>query len=145
MNKSSIELASCAFIRSKGKVLIAKRADTKSFLPGKYEMTGGHVEFGESLEASVQREIREELHVDIVVEMPFYSFTEVHSNPTRHYIEIDYFAHLKDPRKKIRLNKKDHSEYRWITDSEVYKYFDVGDKEAAAIKEGFRILKKLKI
>jgi 8-oxo-dGTP diphosphatase len=143
MNKIQ-EICACVFIRNKEKVLVAKRADTKSFLPGKYELLGGHVEFGETLPDCLKRELKEELHVDIVVEMPFHSFTNVYDKKTKHYIEVDYFAHLKNPNQKIRLNKEDHSSYKWISDSEVYKYFDRDDAEAKAIKEGFRILKKFR-
>jgi 8-oxo-dGTP diphosphatase len=141
MNKNWVVLAS-VFVRKNEKVLIAKRADTKSFLPGKYEIPGGHIEFGESPEDCLKRELLEEMHVDIIVGMPFYVFTEVHAN--EQYIEVDYFAQLKGSNKEIRLNKKDHSEYKWVGASEVDEYFDTDDNAGKAIKEGFRILGKLR-
>lgn len=138
------EIAVGAFIIKNGKVLITKRADTKSFYPGKYELPGGHLEFGETMQECIIREIQEELHVNVSVGMPFYAFTELHKSKTMHYIEVDYFARLKDSASKIRLNKEDNSGYEWINDSEVYKYFDKGDHEAEAVEEGFRVLEKLK-
>ena len=49
-----------------GKVLIAKRP-SKGLLGGLWEFPGGKVEAGESLEAALQREIREELGTEIEV------------------------------------------------------------------------------
>ena len=57
----------CAFIIDEDRLLIAKRAETKKFLPDKYELLGGHVEFGESLEAALKRELMEEVKVSIEV------------------------------------------------------------------------------
>src|SRR5271169_6530083 len=134
--KKTQTVVACAFIRKADKVLVAKRADTKSFLPGKYELPGGHLEFGETPEDCLKRELREEMHVEITVEMPFHVFTSMQNRGAEHYIEIDYFAHLKNSRQKLRLNKKDHSEYNWITEREVSKHFDSDDQEAEAIRHG---------
>ena len=134
-------ITACAFIHKDGKLLIAKRADTKTFLPGKYELLGGHVEFGESLEACLVRELQEELHIDITVENPFYAFTYFSDNDTCHNVEVDFFATLTPPNQKILMNKKDHSDFKWISADEVDTYLSENDKEAQAIKKGFEILR----
>jgi 8-oxo-dGTP diphosphatase len=136
-------ITACVFIKNDGKVLIAKRAATKSFLPGKYELPGGHVEFGETAEEALKRELIEEMKVEIDIEMPFHAFTYVRDGGTTHCIDVDYFAHLKDGQ-KITINPEDHSEYRWISESEIAKYFDNNDDEATAVRKGFEILAKMK-
>src|SRR5882724_11217154 len=98
MNNRKIQaITACAFIHKEGKLLIAKRADTKKFLSGKYELLGGHVEFGESLEACLVRELKEELHIDIKVENPFYAFTYLSDNDEYHNVEVDFFATMSNP------------------------------------------------
>ena len=67
MNEKSSRLvlvAACALIDSDGRVLIAQRPDGKS-MAGLWEFPGGKVELGESPEATVIREMHEELGVTI--------------------------------------------------------------------------------
>jgi 8-oxo-dGTP diphosphatase len=60
---------SCAIIESQGKVLAAQRGPGMN-LPGKWEFPGGKVEAGESAEACIRREIREELNLEIEPSLP---------------------------------------------------------------------------
>ena len=69
-----------AVIRDNGKILITQRFD-HVHLPGLWEFPGGKVEAGESLEAGLKREIREELGLEIAVEDEI--FTIEHEYPTK--------------------------------------------------------------
>jgi len=135
----------CAFIHKEDRLLIAKRAATKKFLPNKYELLGGHVEFGETAEEALKRELLEEIKVNITIEMPFHTFTYLTDNEETHCLEIDYFAYLDPADQEIKINPSDHSEYKWIKESEVSKYLDETDDERKAIESGFRLLKKMKL
>lgn len=139
MNKTQ-SITACAFLYKDSKVFIAKRADTKSFLPGVYELPGGHIEFGETIEAGLQRELEEEFHIHIVVGEPFFAFTYLSDNNTIHTVEIDYFATLKDPAQEIRSNPQDHSEWRWIAEDEIDTYFKADDTARKILQKGFRNL-----
>lgn len=50
---------------SKGQLLIAKRQDHQ-FMPGFWELPGGKIENGESLEQAMIRELNEELNVQVI-------------------------------------------------------------------------------
>ncbi len=115
-------IVASAFIHKDGKVLVARRADTKAFLPGIFEIPGGKVEFGESPQQAVAREVKEELNLDVVVGEPFYVFTYTTAQE-RHAVEIEFFATLKDPGQEPQLNPEDHSEYRWVGSDEAAKIF----------------------
>jgi 8-oxo-dGTP diphosphatase len=54
-----------------GRVLVAERPEGK-FMAGWWEFPGGKVEFGESPEAALAREVREELGIEIEVDDPFH-------------------------------------------------------------------------
>ena len=56
-------VGACALVDPDGRVLIARRPEGKP-LAGKWEFPGGKVEAGESPEAAVVRELREELGVE---------------------------------------------------------------------------------
>ncbi len=121
------KITACAFVHSNGKVFIAKRADTKKFLPGKFELPGGHVEYGEDIIAGLKREFREEFGVDIIVEGALYAFT--YMNEEDHVIEVDFLAQLNDPQTKVTLRPEDHSESRWVTKQEQDEIWDKHDPE----------------
>lgn len=54
-----------------GRILIAERPEGK-FMAGWWEFPGGKLEFGESPEAGLAREVKEELDIEIDVGDPFH-------------------------------------------------------------------------
>ena len=54
-----------ACIRKEDKILIAKRATGDTNILGKWEFPGGKVEPGESDEQAIEREIKEELNLEV--------------------------------------------------------------------------------
>lgn len=54
----------CAIIRKDGRILVVQRSEAMK-LPLKWEFPGGKIEVGESDEACIKREIKEELNIDI--------------------------------------------------------------------------------
>jgi len=57
-------VAACALVDADGRVLIAQRPEGKT-MAGLWEFPGGKVEPGETPEATVIRELREELDIDV--------------------------------------------------------------------------------
>lgn len=53
-----------AILAMEGRVLLAHRQPRRSCRPDRWDLPGGHVEAGESPQAAVGRELREELGVD---------------------------------------------------------------------------------
>lgn len=133
-------ITACAFLHRNGRLFVAKRANTKKFLPGKFELPGGHIEFGESLIDGLKREFREEFGVEIVVGEVIHAFTGMNGN--NHEVEIDFLAEMVDAHAEIKLNPKDHSEFRWVSKAEVDSFWDKQDPEYQAIQRGFELIQK---
>lgn len=146
-------ITACAFIhrffKNSQKVFMPKRADTKKFLPGVYELPGGHIDFGEDIIVGLKREIKEEFNLDINVGDPFYVFS--YDNPIKgsQSIEVIYFATFEDFNPNIKLNEDDHSEYKWIGEHEIALITNLqkgmDDPEIKSIKRGFELLKNGKL
>ena len=64
MSSRLLLVAACALVDSEGRVLIAQRPEGKS-LAGLWEFPGGKVEPGETPEAALIRELREELGIEV--------------------------------------------------------------------------------
>jgi 8-oxo-dGTP diphosphatase len=57
------DIAAGFLIDAAGRVLLGRRAAWKAIWPGHWDCIGGHIEAGESTEAALIREIREEVGV----------------------------------------------------------------------------------
>ncbi len=141
-------ITACAFIHHNfggtEKLFMPKRAATKKFLPGIFELPGGHIDFGEDPVDGLKREILEELGMNIFVGDSFANFTYTNHIKGSHSVELIYFAVFEDALEKIQLNPEDHSEFVWISQTEIGRVLskDKGedDSEIKAIKRGFEIL-----
>lgn len=138
-------ITACAFIHRSidgvSEVLLPRRADTKKFLPGKYELPGGHIDFGEDIVAGLYREIMEEFGVTVTIGDPFAVFTYMNDIKQSHSIEVVYFAQLRDAQ-EVTINPEDHSSYGWFTEEQAVAINgDDMDEEVAVLRKGFALLR----
>jgi 8-oxo-dGTP diphosphatase len=151
-------ITACAFIYhvfdGVTKVFLPKRADTKKFLPGLYELPGGHIDFGEDIVDGLEREIKEELGMTVTIGEPYAVFTYENTVKGSHSVEAIYFARFVEPIEQITIQPEDHSRYEWFTkeevvarraemvpvDQAVHKKDDDQDAEYQAILRGFELL-----
>ena len=139
----------CAFIHHEfdgiQKVFLPKRADTKKFLPGVYELPGGHIDFGEEMVDGLRREIKEEFDMDCSIGDPFYVFTYTNDIKGSHSVEVIYFAEFSNDLSEITLNPEDHSEFGWFAEDELVHATTPGknldDIEFVAMAKAFQLLK----
>lgn len=97
-----------AVIRSEDKVLISQRHSDK-MLGGLWEFPGGKVEAGETLPACLQREILEELGIDILIGECLISFDHAYSH-MRITLHVFHCRPLNGPPRAIEV-----ADWRWVT------------------------------
>ena len=106
---------SCAIIEQKGKVLICQRS-SRMKLPLKWEFPGGKIEKGESKEACLIREIKEELGIDIAIN------TELETV----YYKYDDFSIQLYPFVATLVSGApkaiEHAQWRWVSSDELLNY-----------------------
>ena len=141
-------ITACAFIHQTfdgiEKVFLPKRAATKKFLPGVFELPGGHIDYAEDIVVGLKREVIEEFAMEIEVGDLFAAFTYVNHIKGSHSIEVIYFAQFTGDIDRIAINPEDHSEYGWFAADEIHKITSANkreeDDEIQAIKKGFVLL-----
>ena len=106
-----------------GAYLCGKRGEWKSS-PNKWEFPGGKPEQGESLEDAIIREIKEELNVEIKVVRQFDRTVTG---------EIDLVSFVCDLISEGPKFSTDHSELRWVAESELSK-LDWAEPDLPALK-----------
>ena len=147
-------ITACAFITHEFdgavKVFLPKRASTKKFLPGVFELPGGHIEYGEDIEEGLKREVREELNKEITLGEPFAVFTYINEVKGSHSVEVIYFAQFIGGIDDLKINPEDHSTYEWLSEAEVRERVQEissdgtdQDPEYLAILKGFQIMRTI--
>ena len=97
----------CAVIVNKGRIFACQRGygEWKDW----WEFPGGKIESGESPEEALQREIREELSIDISIDR--HLTTVDYDYPDFHLTMHSYLCHLKD---NIQPHLLEHEAARWL-------------------------------
>ncbi len=123
-----------------GKIFTAKRAETKRYFPGIYELPGGWVEFGEHPETTVVREFKEECGLDVTIEGFVCSGSQILE--ADHLVEFYFFVRRQDPAQQPQIQECDHSEIRWWDQETFLHEWEVSHPDYLAIKKAFEILRQ---
>jgi 8-oxo-dGTP diphosphatase len=118
MNSSTpLYFAAKAFILENQRFLAVKRSEEKGDL---WELPGGRMEYGETIEETLHREIKEETNLDIIPTRILNSWDLIEDN--RQISGIIYLCELKS--NSIVLSDE-HSDYEWFSTSEIDKLYPV--------------------
>lgn len=141
-------ITACAIIYIKTddeyKILLTRRSFNSSFLPGCYEIPGGHIDEGEEILDGLKREIREELNLSIKIGKLFDSFT--YQNKGKEIIEYIYLATPASSLNDIKIQEDEVDSYLWIKQVEINTIVannkNPNDPEIKILKNAFKFLEK---
>lgn len=141
-------LTACAFIHQKfdgvEKVFLPRRAHTKKFLPDVFELPGGHIDFGETFQEGLAREIFEEFKMNVRIGDLIDAFTYTNPIKKSHSAELVYFATFVTSLDEISLDPADHSEFRWVSRDELQDIYsnqkNEQDPEFVIVQKAFDML-----
>ena len=126
-------LVTAALIRDEDRILIAQRGRGKRF-GWKWEFPGGKVRVDETPEDCVQREIKEELNLEIQVEKHF--CTTRHQYPDFNIELIAFWCSIVGGKMKL----VDHEQVLWVTVPEMNEYtFVEADLDVISALEKIRL------
>ena len=125
----------CAVIVNKGRIFACQRGygEWKDW----WEFPGGKIELGESPEEALQREIREELSIEISIDR--HLTTVDYDYPDFHLTMHCYLCHLKDNTLPYLL---EHEASRWLGKDEIeeVKWLPADVEVIKALSEDKRII-----
>jgi len=132
-NKPVVLVVAVALIDADGRVLIAKRPEGKT-LAGRWEFPGGKVAAGETPEAALIRELKEELGID-VTESCLGAFTFAsHAYPDFHLLMPLYLCR----KWKGTPAAHEHSALKWVRPGNLADYdMPPADKPLVAMLRDF--------
>jgi 8-oxo-dGTP pyrophosphatase MutT (NUDIX family) len=110
----------CALLCRHGKFLLARRSPLKKFYPGVWDVPGGHVHVGESLEAALVREVAEEVGVVPTSYRLVETLDEADANKNGPGVYVMFIVTAWDGGEP-RLCNDEHTELTWYTSGEAGK------------------------
>ena len=126
-----VVMVAAAIIAREGRYLIARRK-SGTHLGGFWEFPGGKRESGESLEACLARELREELDVTISAPVAFRTIRHAYADKT---IELHFFrCSIQEGEPEAR----ECAEIRWVNPEEfpLYRFPPADDEILMALRQG---------
>lgn len=118
MQKNSVEIAVGGFVLNTENKLLLIRGDKWN---GVYVVPGGHVEFGETLEEALHRELQEETGLEITNPV-FLGVQEAVQDPkfspNRHFILVDYMCQCQNSN---TIPSQEAQECIWVTREDALK------------------------
>jgi len=137
-----------AFIINEGKLLLIKKSENAPVEPNKWEVPGGRIKFGESVEDHIKREVKEEVGIDIEVGEPFDIWTFfIDSSKNVDRAQVVVVARFCRP-KSLNINFIGHdetdyiSEYNWVPIQEILKY-DLISNMIPTMKKCIKLLREI--
>jgi len=107
------KIAVSAFIVNQDKILLLKRSDDESFLPGKWEVPGGGIDVGESIEQGVMREVKEEAGIDVTVKDLFGYFEFVDGKGVQ-TVNLNFLCTMDAKHGDVDVALGEMQEARWV-------------------------------
>ena len=137
MERKTIFVFKGIVFNKNNQILVDNRKEKKlESANGKWELPGGKIEFGESPEEAVQREVYEETGYNVAVKQIVpYSNVSVwnYKDCIQHTIVFSYICKLKNEN-HTNIEDKGINEYRWIDYDELQNFdFLPGAREAIEV------------
>lgn len=112
-----VELGVKAVIFRRGRVLLLQRRSDLAIAPGLWDMPGGGVEAGETLEGALVREVREETGFAARIGRPIHVWISHARFPSGKELTtaiVCYESSIGN-QGEPRLDPEEHTEYAWVT------------------------------
>ncbi|WP_316571745.1 NUDIX domain-containing protein [Neobacillus sp. YIM B06451] len=113
--ENNIVVAVKGIVVNNGKVLIVKRSANDEAGGGTWECPGGKLDFGETLENALAREIAEETGLDVAVGKLLFA-TTILTNPVRQVAILTYLCRAESD--AVMLSTE-HTDFCWADKDEV--------------------------
>jgi thioredoxin reductase len=111
-NENKTVVVDVLFANKEGAIFSQKRSESRKLLPNLWEVTGGHLEDGESIEECIKREIVEETNLNLINIKYYLGEADSEINGTSYRI-FSFLVEL-DMNKEMKLEETKISDFKWV-------------------------------
>jgi 8-oxo-dGTP diphosphatase len=118
----SVEPLRCAagvVVDDDGRVFIQRRSPTRKLFPDTWDIVGGHLEPGESVDEALRREVEEETGWRVSIVLGTIGELRYFGNDGLERLETDFLIRVDGDLSRPRLEVGKHTAYKWITRDEI--------------------------
>ena len=113
-------VAGHALIEHQNKFLVTRRSKLTAYKPLIWDIPGGIVEAGETMEDAIAREVREETGLEAKVGKVVFIYSNRDQLPVRQTFQAVYLCKIKNEG-EVQLNPSEHDKYQWLSYHEIEK------------------------
>lgn len=138
-----------------GKILLCKRSQNAKNERGCWEAPGGAVEYGETLEHAIQREMKEELNIELEIIKQLPAADHIIPGDGQHWVPSSFISRVKNKKKPKIMEPTKCDAIGWfaldalpaplsiITEIDIKKYHALEDSASMKEHESFNVGMKL--
>ena len=104
-------MAGHALIEKEGLYLVTRRSQKNDYMPGKWDLPGGEVKIGETVEQALTREVFEETGLSINIERLIYLYSNIDQVPKRQTFQAVYSCQYVYG--EVKIDQKEHDDFQW--------------------------------
>jgi 8-oxo-dGTP diphosphatase len=114
-----LRVAGALVVDDRGRIFFQKRSAERKLFPNTWDIVGGHLEPGESVDDALRREVREETGwrvSDVLGVVGDYTYV---GDDGLSRLETDFLVRVDGDLSRPRLEAGKHTEYRWLGPDEL--------------------------
>ncbi len=139
-----MRVAGALVVDDDGRLFFQRRSPHRRLFPNCWDIVGGHVEPGETVEEALHREVAEETGWRVSVVLGLVGDYAYRGNDGVDRVESDFLVRVDGDLSRPRLEAGKHTEYRWLAEADLDvldEHRDVNDGLIRRIAEdGFATL-----
>jgi 8-oxo-dGTP diphosphatase len=132
MEESQFWIGVHGIIADRGRLIVLRRAARMPYRPGHWDLPGGHLALGESVEECLRREVGEETGLAIEIGR----FVGLYKDPSEPYVQALFACRPASARRELVLRAREHTEGRWVAVSELAQMSDLIPYLAGMLRGG---------
>jgi 8-oxo-dGTP pyrophosphatase MutT (NUDIX family) len=114
-----LRCAGALIVHDDGRIFVQRRSAARTLFPNRWDIVGGHVEPGETLDEALLREVTEETGWTVSVVLGLVGDYTYRGNDGLERIETDFLVRVDGDLSRPRLEAGKHTEFRWLAEAEL--------------------------
>jgi 8-oxo-dGTP diphosphatase len=111
--------AGAVIVDDEGRIFVQRRSADRKLFPNCWDIVGGHVEPGETVDEALHREVTEETGWTVSHVLAVIGEYRYRGNDGVDRVEAEFLVRIDGDLRRPRLEVGKHTEFRWLAEEEI--------------------------